>query len=94
MLTEIIINTIKYAFPDHDSPSLKIKFFKEHEELHLHIQDNGPGLPAGFDINKATSVGMCLVQSFIQKHKGRYNIINDNGLRYEISIPEHKYKLT
>ena len=94
LLTEIFINTIKYAFPDHDSPSLKIKFLRKHGELHLHIHDNGPGLPKGFDINNTTSIGMCLIQSFIQKHKGRYNLINENGLRYEIRIPEHKYEFS
>ncbi|GAB2775746.1 hypothetical protein GCM10027275_18610 [Rhabdobacter roseus] len=44
ILTELITNACKYAFPNHDCPELRISCQVKNNRLHVTVVDNGPGL--------------------------------------------------
>jgi two-component system, sensor histidine kinase PdtaS len=46
ILTELVINACKYAFPENEIPSLLVECRQTGDEITLVVQDNGPGLPA------------------------------------------------
>lgn len=82
--SELISNSIKYAFKNTSEPTITI-FLQQNSnqnKLIYTVKDNGCGL-------KETSVGtnklgMRLINIFSRQLKGEYTIINNNGLQYQI----------
>ena len=61
IVNEILTNTMKYAFEGRDSGNIQLTVKVNDNLVTLIIQDNGKGLPEGFDINKQTGFGLMLV---------------------------------
>jgi two-component sensor histidine kinase len=51
------------------------------EEILYEISDNGPGIPTNLDYSKTKSLGFKLLSIFVKQLKGKYELINDNGLQ-------------
>jgi two-component sensor histidine kinase len=69
MINELILNTIKYAFPSGEG-DLWIKLKKADEGLVLTVCDNGVGLPSDLNINTTSSLGMTILQSLTKQIDG------------------------
>ena len=50
----------------------------------LIIEDNGPGLSRSFDVEKATTMGLRLVNRLVKQLHGTLNLSNEEGARFEI----------
>jgi two-component sensor histidine kinase len=85
---ELASNALKHAFPQGRSGTLWVKLH-EHQtnELTLTIADDGVGLPAGFDLEQAHSLGLSLVHSLVQQLKGTVSFSSEHGTRFEIQFP-------
>jgi len=93
IVNELMTNALKYAFPNHSPGTINVSLtsiaepgFPPHYEL--RVEDNGVGLPEGFDINSTTTLGLQLVTILITQLKGQINIISDNGTHFIISFSE------
>lgn len=70
IVNELVTNSLKYAFPDPASGELTVCFEKTGNTYTLTIQDNGVGLPKGFDHTAVTSLGLQLVAALTKQIKG------------------------
>ena len=68
-VTELVTNAIKYAA---DVGTIAVALTVEGDELVLTVTDRGPGMPAGFDIGKASrdSLGMRMIASLTRQLRG------------------------
>ncbi len=92
IINEMISNSMKHAFPDgrygnisidlHELPGNGVKTYR------LKVKDNGIGLPANFDINNATSLGMVLITSLTGQLNGKMEIKSTEGTEYLITFQE------
>ncbi|RHX93144.1 MASE1 domain-containing protein [Leptospira stimsonii] len=93
ILNELVSNSLKYAFPENisvkDSPELKISLSKKSEFLELKIEDNGIGMPLGFDLDDSTSLGLKLVNILVRQLKGKVDFSSDSkkGTQFTIYVP-------
>ena len=87
ILTEMINNTIKYAFPDSNEGNFYIKFRKNGDEGVLNLYDEGVGLPDGFDFEFSNGLGMTVIKSLTAQIEGESKIIPDNGAHFKIKFP-------
>jgi len=87
IINEILMNSLKYAFPDNRKGSVFIKVKKEKENIFINIGDDGVGLPSGEDPFKKETLGMVLIQSLVYQLRGIISYKNENGLSFEIVIP-------
>lgn len=78
IMNELLINSFKYAFPDADG-IVNISLRQTGELYELTYSDNGQGLPAGFDIRKATSTGMTIMRSLSKQLGGSITYQPDNN---------------
>lgn len=91
LINEIITNIYKHAFNEKDEGVVKIYFAEQTGGYLLTISDDGPGLPEESVPQSGTSLGMELIHLLAEKQlKGTLKIISENGLRYEIFIPDKK----
>lgn len=93
ILTELISNSLKYAFDEtKQNGSLIIKLKQNDTGLLLNVQDNGVGLPSDWNYEKAGSLGYQLIRSFAAKMKAKLTIVGDDGTNVQLLITN--YKLT
>lgn len=89
IINEIITNSYKYAFQKNENNNLKISLSKEaNEDYKLIIEDNGPGLSDNFDVKKAKSLGLRLVNRLVKQLHGNLIQTNVNGAKFEISFKD------
>ena len=87
MINELILNTIKYAFPSGEG-DLWIKLKKVDEGMVLTVCDNGIGLPSDLDINSTSSLGMTILQSLTKQIDGELiNLKPSKGTAIMINFP-------
>ncbi|MDD2644047.1 MAG: histidine kinase dimerization/phosphoacceptor domain -containing protein [Methanobacteriaceae archaeon] len=86
ILTEVINNTIKYAFPKEDGHFF-IRFKTQNGKGILDLYDDGVGLPEGYKIEDSTGLGMTVIQSVTSQINGELKIIPDKGTHFRIKFP-------
>lgn len=90
ILNELISNALKYAFKNSENGDIWVTMQRSNDQLLLRVQDNGVGLPAGFDPNKTTTFGYEIIKAFLQKMKARMTIDSQNGTDVNIFISKFK----
>jgi two-component sensor histidine kinase len=89
IINEIITNSYKYAFNNQKENSLSISINKESNgDFKLIMADSGPGLPFGFNVKKAKSLGLRLINRLVKQLHGTLNVSNENGARFEIMFKD------
>ncbi len=75
ILNELVMNAVKHAFRLGNSAQaegrLRVSLLCEGVLLVLEVEDNGPGLPEGFDITETPTLGMTLVSSLSEQLAGQ-----------------------
>jgi len=84
---ELVSNSLQYAFPNARHGKLTVGLRKDDGSLLLEVSDNGIGLPEGFDLNIANSLGLRLVNSLADQLHATVSIFRDGGTRFLIDIP-------
>jgi PAS domain S-box-containing protein len=86
IVNEIITNAMKYAFEGIKDPVLQVKLYSKDNTIHIHIDDNGIGLPPDFKAEESDSLGLQLVYTLIEQLDGTINVNVKNGTKYLITF--------
>ena len=54
----------------------------------MTVADNGPGLPAGFDYRRTTSLGLHLVRNLTRQLRGNLEIASNGGATVCVCFPD------
>jgi len=82
IITESVVNAIKYAFLNEKHGTVSIYLQSDGPDyLLLKISDNGQGLPEALDTMGRNSLGMDLMQGLAKQLKGTFRIENNNGVQ-------------
>jgi len=83
IVSELITNSMKYAFTDQTSPEIIIRLDKNHKELHLSYSDNGNNFSTDRWEN-STSFGKKMIQSLLRQLKGEAIFTEERGMKAEL----------
>ena len=93
LVSELVTNVIKYAFPGGgEGPRGTVAVrFREREDGHyiLEVSDNGIGLPEGFDPDTAGSLGLKLVHALVGQLGGEISRGRPPGTTWRIVCPPY-----
>lgn len=93
IVTELVTNSMKYAFPESRNGVILVSVTCTNEdEFSLVVWDNGIGFPADFDLSKSKSLGMRLVNMLTAQLNGEVVTTGDRGTRTELKFKESQYK--
>jgi two-component sensor histidine kinase len=92
IISELISNSLKYAFPNDMNGEIIVSLKSEKDTYKLSISDNGIGLPEDINFNNIRTLGLLLVNSLTEQIDGEVTIYRNHGTRYEISFKEQIYK--
>lgn len=90
IVTELITNSIKYAFPNKRKGVIKIGLKADNNKFSLQISDNGVGLPEGFKYPGTESIGLTLVNALIEQIHGKLDYKSQSGTYYKITFKNEK----
>ena len=86
ILNEIISNSFKYAFDDHDDPRIEMTFKRVDNILKLDVSDNGSGIDESIAFPHEGSLGLELIESLVGQLDGTIELVRGNGTRYLIEV--------
>jgi two-component sensor histidine kinase len=87
ILSELISNALKHAFPGGRSGEIAVEGGLADGRAVLTVRDNGAGLPEEFDLKKGTSLGLRIVQILTRQLKGTFEIDRAGGTRFRVCFP-------
>lgn len=92
-LHELLANSLKHAFPEGRSstgapPRVAIRCRPSPAGgFEMEVEDNGVGLPDGFEVRKSRTLGMQLVLTLVKQLRGGLEMERIRGTRFRITVP-------
>jgi PAS domain S-box-containing protein len=89
ILTELLTNSVKHAFPAGHSGMINIAFTIEQAIATLLVQDDGIGMADELDPSSLASLGLKLIRRLVDQLDGTLDIQRNGGLTMQIRVPLH-----
>ncbi len=85
IINELMTNSYKYAFPGTSSGMVMVTLFPEEENSYcLTVGDDGVGLPEGFSIAGASSMGSQIIRLLLEQLEAKMEITGNPGCTFRI----------
>jgi PAS domain S-box-containing protein len=93
ILTELLSNALKHAFPPGKQGEIEIVIFScSPGMLTLEVRDNGVGIPADIDFRETKTLGIQLIRLLTQQVKGTIKINRSKGTTVTITFPHKQHQ--
>ena len=92
VITELVTNALKHAFPNDGTGVIRVilKTLDEHE-FELEVSDNGVGVPENIDIESVETLGLQMVRILVQDQlEGTIELDRSAGTRFMIKFADHE----
>ncbi len=93
IITELVINALKYAFPQNGNEQLitiELQRLSD-QQLSLSVKDNGIGILSDYDLAEINTLGLSLVKMLTQQLEGEITLTCNSGTQFVIIFYELKY---
>lgn len=88
ILNELVTNSLKHAFTGRTTGIIRPHAWTENKHAVLCVRDNGVGLPPGFDVNQAETLGLQLVTNLARQLHGGLDVeTGPEGTAFTIRFP-------
>jgi two-component sensor histidine kinase len=88
IVSEILSNALKYAFPGGRRGEIAIDLLPEEDARYrITIRDNGVGLPPNVDFRHTTSLGLRIVNTLTEQLGGTIHLANNGGAAFTLTFP-------
>lgn len=97
LINEIISNSMKHAFNTDDintNKEISVIFKTDDDNYYLNISDNGKGIPNNINLTDPKTLGLLLVNAFVEQLKGNIEADIKNGTLFKITFNKKFFKLT
>ncbi len=85
IVSELVSNSMKYAFPDGRGGEIAVRLRVEGDAgIELMVRDDGVGLPPGLDFRNTDSLGLQLVTMLVKQIQGEIEPGNEGGTSFTI----------
>jgi len=82
VVTELVINALKHAFPDHRAGAISVDYTSRHTGWTLNVSDDGVGMPAG---DTKAGLGTTIVRALAEQLNARV-VLSDAAPGTSVSI--------
>lgn len=88
ILTELVQNAVEHAFDNMQTGKITITLERRGKILTLVVDDNGVGLPEGFDTVRNSNLGLQIVHTLVvDELGGSWDMMSSDGTRITIRVP-------
>ncbi|TNE99107.1 MAG: PAS domain S-box protein, partial [Bacteroidetes bacterium] len=82
LINEIITNSLKYAWPEHNDGIISVRLEQKGKTVELEVSDNGIGLPDQFEQMNTETLGLQLIATLTEQLDGQLDVNTENGTKY------------
>jgi PAS domain S-box-containing protein len=87
ILSEIMHNTLNYAFPNNQEGNVKITLKMDKEkQVTLTIEDNGIGIPENINMENPNTLGLIVIKNLTKQIEGTIKLLPNKGTGYIITF--------
>lgn len=80
IVSELVMNSLKYAYVKTDEPTLRISLIQDPKGFAvLRVADNGSGIPEGMDISDKDTIGLKMASRMARAMKG--SLVREDGVQ-------------
>ncbi len=77
VLNELVSNAMEHGFRERTSGEIEVELDWDGAEVWVRVQDNGAGLPAGFDLATSRGLGLQIARTLVEKDlRGKLALTN------------------
>ncbi|MDT3695450.1 MAG: PAS domain S-box protein [Ignavibacterium sp.] len=87
IVSELVTNSLKYAFPDERDGIITISLELIDKKVNITVSDNGIGVSEDFDIENSAGLGTQLVSMLAKQLNGTITLNKETGVSYTIIFP-------
>lgn len=88
ILAEAVANALEHGFSDGKVGRIAVRIEREPESgARITIHDNGHGVPAGFDLNASTSLGLRIATTLARGQGGQFDLERQDGTLATLTLP-------
>ncbi|HOP31708.1 MAG TPA: histidine kinase dimerization/phosphoacceptor domain -containing protein, partial [Spirochaetota bacterium] len=87
IINELLVNALKYAFPDGREGVVIIRLIPSGNGYEIHVADNGEGLDKEFDINNSSGSGIMIIMMLVEHMGGRFLLNRGENTEFRIVMP-------
>jgi two-component sensor histidine kinase len=87
VVNELITNAVKHAFPNGRAGTITVSARVHGETAVIAVEDDGVGLPPGFDPAMGTGLGMTIVSTLAAQLEGCLEVRPSRGGTVELRFP-------
>ena len=89
VVTELVTNAAKYAYPDHASGRILVRLVASDTlGIELSVADDGVGLPPGFDPSASRGLGMRIARALAKQVGAELRVrARDPGTEFALAMP-------
>jgi two-component sensor histidine kinase len=92
IITELVSNSLKYAFPVGQPGKICIRLCSDRDHrFTLSVSDNGVGFPEDLDFRNTDSLGLQLVNTLTAQLGGKLELYREAGTKFEMSFSASKH---
>lgn len=91
IITELLTNSIKHAFPDDLEGRIKVELLDVNNNVILKIADNGIGFSEKVNLDNPDSFGLQLVNLLVNQLRGTIELRSDDETEFIINFEELNY---
>ena len=93
VLTEVLQNAVEHGYPAADATGrIEVSVRRVLGRLHLVVTDDGVGVPAGFDLDSSTNLGLSIVRTLVESELGGQLEVGpapgSRGTRVVLDVPD------
>ena len=89
IINELVTNSLKYAFTGQTKGKIKIDFTLDNNKVCvLAVSDSGIGFPQDLDYRNARTLGLRLVGSLVKQIRGKIELLDVAGTKFQITFPK------
>jgi PAS domain S-box-containing protein len=87
LITELLSNALRHAFPGSRSGTVRVEMHRRNELLSLTVGDDGVGLPSDLDVAAAGTLGLQLVRALTDQLDGTLEVTGQEGAEFRVAFP-------
>ncbi len=84
---ELVTNAAKHAFPPGEPGEVLVRLRPVGDRVELQVRDAGKGLPQGFDLTRAKTLGLRIVHILANRLGASVSVENRKGTAVTITFP-------
>ncbi|MGK7877794.1 MAG: histidine kinase dimerization/phosphoacceptor domain -containing protein [Xenococcaceae cyanobacterium] len=93
IVSELVSNAMKYAFPGGKNGNIWVELHKNKEnQINLTVRDDGIGFPEDLEFPNMESLGMQLVLTLTEQLEGTIELDRSNGTSFKLKFSELNYR--